>query len=62
MAAVIEKRITGLLTGISQAETGVDSSGNGMSVYLKSSEDYMNKLATLKEQAEKGTLIGPQLR
>lgn len=61
MAALIEKRIVGLLTDISKAETGFDTSGSGISVYLKSSEDYMNKLAALKEKAEKGTLIEPQL-
>ena len=61
MAAIIEKRILVLLKDISQAETGVDSSGNGISVYLKSSEDYMKKLNTLKEKAEQGTLIEPKL-
>jgi hypothetical protein len=62
MAAVIEKRIVALLTDISKAETGVDGSGNGIGVYLELSTKYMEKLATLKEQAEKGTLIGPQLQ
>lgn len=61
MAALIEKRITVLLTDISKVETGFDASGKGISVYLKSSEDYMKKLNTLKEKAEQGTLIEPKL-
>jgi len=61
MAAIIEKRIQGLMADISKAETGFDDSGNTVYTYLTQANDFMDKLTTLKAQAENGTLIAPQL-